>query len=65
MAIDGTHGTGPPIDLAAGSGSGPLVGHGERSDLQRHAAGVAGRRTGSAEHVNGELDVLVVGSRAP
>ena len=58
MAIDGTHGTGLAVDLAAGSGSGPLWGMASEDLNATLLAWPAGE--GVAEHVNAELDVLVV-----
>ncbi len=58
MAPGDTHGTGEPIDLAAGGGSGPLWGMASDDLNATLLAWPAGE--GVAEHVNAELDVLVV-----
>ena len=58
MARGETHGTGEVVDLNAGAGSGPLWGmasHDLNATLLAWPAGHA-----VAEHVNSELDVLVV-----
>jgi mannose-6-phosphate isomerase-like protein (cupin superfamily) len=58
MAAGETHGTGEVVDLGAGAGSGPLWGmasHDLNATLLAWPAGHA-----VAEHVNAELDVLVV-----
>ena len=58
MAIDDTHGTGRPVALAAGDGSGPLWGMASDDLNATLLAWPAGE--GVAEHVNADLDVLVV-----
>jgi mannose-6-phosphate isomerase-like protein (cupin superfamily) len=58
MAPAETHGTGEPIDLGAGAGSGPLWGMASDDLNATLLAWAAGE--GVAEHVNAELDVLVV-----
>ena len=58
MAIDDTHGTGLPVDLAAGSGVGPLWAMASEDLNATLLAWPAGHEI--AEHVNAELDVLVV-----
>ena len=58
MAPGETHGTGEVVDLSAGTGSGPLwamASHDLNATLLTWPAGYA-----VAEHVNAELDVLVV-----
>ena len=53
-----THGTGVPVDLAAGEDSGPLWGMASDDLNATLLAWPAGGAV--AEHVNAELDVLVV-----
>jgi mannose-6-phosphate isomerase-like protein (cupin superfamily) len=58
MSAGETHGTGAPVDLCAGTGSGPLWGmasHDLNATLLAWPADEA-----VAEHVNAELDVLMV-----
>ena len=58
MAPGETHGTGEVVDLSAGAGNGPLWGmasHDLNATLLAWPAGHA-----LAEHINAELDVLVV-----
>lgn len=52
------HGTGEPVDLSAGEGSGPLWGM--ASDDLNATLLAWGAGQAAAEHVNAELDVLVV-----
>ena len=58
MTRGGHHGTGGPIDLGAGEGSGPLWGMASEDLNATLLAWPSGQ--GVAEHVNAELDVLVV-----
>jgi len=58
MTPGGQHGTGEPIDLGAGEGSGPLWGMASDDLNATLLAWPAGE--GVAGHVNAELDVLVV-----
>ncbi|MDP1846818.1 MAG: hypothetical protein Q8K79_03415 [Solirubrobacteraceae bacterium] len=58
MTVGDTHGIGEPVDLAAGEGSGPLWGMASDDLNATLLAWPAGE--GVAEHVNAELDVLVV-----
>jgi len=58
MTIDARHGTNQPADLAAGSGSGPLWGMASDDLNATLLAWAPGHAV--AEHVNAELDVLLV-----
>ena len=58
MSRDETHGTGRAVDLSAGAGSGPLWGMASFDLNATLLAWPAGHAT--AEHVNDELDVLLV-----
>jgi mannose-6-phosphate isomerase-like protein (cupin superfamily) len=58
VTADRTHGTGEPVDLLAASGSGPLWGMASADLNATLLAWPAGHAL--AEHVNAELDVLVV-----
>lgn len=55
---DDTHGTGEPVDLAAGTGSGPLWGMASEDLNATLLAWPAGHEL--AAHVNHELDVFLV-----
>jgi len=58
VTADATHGTGQPVDLEAGRGSGPLWGMASADLNATLLAWAAGHEI--AEHVNAELDVLLV-----
>ncbi len=58
MTSGATHGTGRPVDLGAGTGSGPLWGMAGEDLNATLLAWKAGHEI--AEHVNAELDVLLV-----
>jgi glyoxylate utilization-related uncharacterized protein len=58
MPRDDTHGTERPVDLSAGTGSGPLWGMASTDLNATLLAWPAGHEI--AEHVNAELDVLLV-----
>lgn len=58
MPRDGTHGSERPVDLDAGTGSGPLWGMASTDLNATLLAWPAGHEL--AEHVNDELDVLLV-----
>ncbi len=58
MSREDTHGTGRAVDLSAGTGSGPLWGMASADLNATLLAWPAGHEI--AEHVNAELDVLLV-----